>query len=142
MTPIRTIAVGFDGSPDADAAVRWALGLAVALDADVVFVHATGLLEHLEEPESVTDLEETAWVLASQAGLDSSRGRMHMSDGDPCSVLLRAIEPPISADILVVGSRGRGARAGLPLGSTSHELAEHSTIPLVIVPSGRAKRPA
>jgi nucleotide-binding universal stress UspA family protein len=140
MTPIRTIAVGFDGSPDADAAVRWALALAVQLDADVVFVHATGLLEHLEEPGTATDLEETAWVIASEVGLDPTRGRLHMSDGDPCSVLLRATEPPISADMLVVGSRGRGAHAGLPLGSTSHELAEHSTVPLVIVPS--AKQPA
>jgi nucleotide-binding universal stress UspA family protein len=33
-----------------------------------------------------------------------------------------------------VGTRGQGAHAGLLLGSTSLELAEHSTIPLVIVP--------
>jgi nucleotide-binding universal stress UspA family protein len=36
---------------------------------------------------------------------------------------------------LVVGSRGQGAHAGHLLGSTSHELAEHARVPLVIVPT-------
>jgi nucleotide-binding universal stress UspA family protein len=138
MTPLQTIAVGFDGSADAEAAVRWTLKLADQLGANVVFIHAAGLLEHIDEPQAVLDLEETVWVLTSEAGLDPARARWHVSDGDPCSVLLRAADAPISADLLVVGSRGRGARAGLPLGSTSHELAEHTSIPLAIVPSRRA----
>lgn len=138
MTPIHTIAVGFDGSAGAQAAVLWALGLADQLDANVVLVHAAGLLEHIDEPEAIAQMEEALWVLTSAAGIDPSRGRWDVSDGDPCSVLLRATDPPISADMLVVGSRGPGARAGLPLGSTSHELAEHTTVPLVIVPSQRA----
>jgi nucleotide-binding universal stress UspA family protein len=136
MTPLQTIAVGFDGSPDAEAAVRWALQLVNQLGATVIFVHAAGLLEHIDDPELLVDLEETVWVLASEAGLDPTRASWHVVNGDPCSVLLRAADPPMSADLLVVGSRGRGERSGLPLGSTSHELAEHSTIPLVIVPSG------
>jgi nucleotide-binding universal stress UspA family protein len=139
MAPIQTIAVGFDGSPDAQAAVRWALQLTNQLGAKLVFVHAAGLLEHIEDPQAVLDLEETVWVLTSDAGLDPTRARWHVSDGDPCSVLLRAADPPISADLVVVGSRGQGARVGLPLGSTSHELAEHATIPIVIVPRGNAR---
>lgn len=138
MTLLRTIAVGFDGSPDAEAAVRWTLKLADQLGANVVFIHAAGLLEHIDEPQTVLDLQETVWVLTSEAGLDAARARWHVSDGDPCSVLLRAADPPISADLLVVGSRGLGAHVGLPLGSTSHELAEHSSIPLVIVPNRKA----
>ena len=140
-TAIQTIAVGFDGSPDAEAAVRWALKLAEQLGSQVVFVHAAGLLEHFDEPEIVSDLQETAWVLSGEAGLDASRGRWHVVDGDPCSVLLRAADPPVSADLLVVGSRGNGAHPGLLLGSTSHELAEHATIPLVIVPTPHSTRP-
>jgi nucleotide-binding universal stress UspA family protein len=138
MMPIETVAVGFDGSPDSAAAVRWTLELAKAIGADVTFVHALGTLEHLNEPTLLADLEEAAWVMAGEAGLDSARGRWHAADGDPCSVLLRAGDPPISADLLVVGSRGTGAHPGLLLGSTGLELAEHSTIPLVIVPRARA----
>jgi nucleotide-binding universal stress UspA family protein len=37
--------------------------------------------------------------------------------------------------VLVVGSRGAGGHAGTLLGSTSLELAEHSPVPVTIVPS-------
>lgn len=137
MTLLKTVAVGFDGSPDAEAALRWSVALANRIGADVVVVHATGLLEHLDHPAAAGDLEARVRALASEEGLDPGRVRWYAGDGDPCSVLLRVAGPPISADLLVVGSRGQGGRAGLTLGSTSHELAEHASIPLVIVPSGR-----
>jgi len=52
-------------------------------------------------------------------------------------VMLRAIDDPVHADLLVVGSRGQGAHAGLLLGSTSLQLAERAHVPLVIVPMER-----
>lgn len=137
MNPLHTIAVGFDGSPDADAAVRWAFTLALQIDATVALVHAVGLLGRFEGTKVTAELEENVRALTSEAGIDPSRVRLHVVDGDACSVLLRASNDPIAADLLVVGSRGQGAHAGLLLGSTSLELAEHATIPLVIVPSGR-----
>ncbi|MGD0085018.1 MAG: universal stress protein [Acidimicrobiales bacterium] len=138
MTVLQTIAVGFDGSPDAQVAARWAFQLAGQVGVDVVVVHAVGLLEHVAGTGNAAELEDMARDLAAEAGLEPARVRWHLADGDPCSVLARAAQSPISADLLVVGSRGHGARAGLLLGSTSHELAEHSSVPLVIVPAGRA----
>jgi len=38
------------------------------------------------------------------------------------------------ADLLVVGSRGRGGFTGLLLGSVSHEVALHAPCPVVIIP--------
>ncbi|MGD0312576.1 MAG: universal stress protein [Acidimicrobiales bacterium] len=136
MTGVRTIAVGFDGSPDADTAVRWAMDVAGQTGADVAVVHAVGLLEHSADPALVVRLGETVGDMATEQGLDHARVHWHLVDGDPCSALLRVADSPIGADLLVVGSRGQGAHAGLLLGSTSHELAEHATIPLVIVPTG------
>jgi nucleotide-binding universal stress UspA family protein len=133
----RTIAVGFDRSPGAEAALRWALGAALPLGATVVVVHAVGLLEHRDQAEGSQDgaaIERRVVLLASEAGVPAGSVRTVMADGDPCSVLLRAAAAPISADLLVVGSRGQGAHAGRLLGSTSHELAEHTTVPVVIVP--------
>ena len=135
MNPIHSIAVGFDGSPDAEAAVRWTLSLARQLDVDVVLVHAVGLLEHARHPEVATELESTMRHLNAECGVDPDRVRLSVVDGDACSALLRCAEEPLHASLLVVGSRGAGAHAGLLLGSTSLELAEHSTIPLVVVPS-------
>ncbi|HEV3186552.1 MAG TPA: universal stress protein [Acidimicrobiales bacterium] len=48
MKPMRTIAVGYDGSTDAEAALRWTLDLANMLDASLTVEHAVGLLEHLD----------------------------------------------------------------------------------------------
>jgi nucleotide-binding universal stress UspA family protein len=134
MTLIRTIAVGFDGSPDAKPAVRWAIDLAKQTGGEVVVVHAVGLLEHAAQPGIIAELEATVRDLSRERGIEPARVHWHPVDGDPCSALIRAASAPIAADLIVVGSRGRGAHSGLLLGSTSLELAEHTAIPLVIVP--------
>jgi len=135
MRPINTIAVGFDGSPDSKVAVRWALTLARHYDAHVVVVHAVGLLGRFDSKNVTTELEESLIALCDECAIVHTRARLEVVDGDACSVMLRMADPPINADLLVVGTRGQGAHAGLLLGSTSLELAEHSPIPLVIVPS-------
>lgn len=134
--PLRTIAVGYDGSEPATVAIRWALAFAHRVGSDVVVVHALGLLSRLEG-DVTPSLLDTVHDLADEAGLAPDRWRWHVADGDACSVLLRAAGEPINADLLVVGSRGQSAHAGLLLGSTSLQLAERSTVPLVIVPWGR-----
>jgi nucleotide-binding universal stress UspA family protein len=135
MRTLSTIAVGFDGSPDAKAAVRWAFNVAAHIDAKVVVVHALGMLGRFEGHDAATEIEKSVRQLSDDCGLDAARVHLHVANGDACSVLIRMADDPISADLLVVGSRGQGKHPGLLLGSTSLELAEHATIPLVIVPS-------
>ncbi len=140
MTAIRTVAVGFDGSPDSEWALGWAADLAGQIGSEVAVVHAVGLLEHAGAPGALPELEATVRDLVRRHDIDPARVRWCPVDGDPCSALLRAASPPIAADLVVVGSRGQGAHSGLLLGSTSHELAEHSDIPVVIVPAGGSRR--
>lgn len=134
MTALQTIAVGFDGSADSTIAARWALDLARRVGAEVVLVHAVGMLQHLERGDTELDLAALGQQLVEESAIGPERVRWHVDDGDACSVLMRAMREPVSADLLVVGTRGRGARSGILLGSTSLELAQHATFPLVIVP--------
>ncbi len=134
MTDIRTIAVGFDGSPDSEVALVWALDLAAPLGARVVAVHARGLLSRLEGWSS-SALESTVTRLAREHGVSVGDVSVCVEEGDACSVLVRCSRPPVDADLLVVGSRGDGKHPGLLLGSTSLELAQRAEVALVIVPS-------
>jgi nucleotide-binding universal stress UspA family protein len=47
------------------------------------------------------------------------------------------IELASDADLVIVGSRGRGGFRELVLGSVSHACVLHATCPVVVVPSGR-----
>ena len=129
----RSIAVGYDGSVGAGAAVRWAVSEAVATGATLTVVHAVGILEHagLAATGAPAVDEGTVRRLADESGLDPGRLVWREVDGDPCSALLRSAT---EADLLVVGTRGAGAHQGTLLGSTSLELAEHSPVPVVVVP--------
>ncbi|NNN01775.1 MAG: universal stress protein [Acidimicrobiaceae bacterium] len=137
MTSPQTIAVGYDGSPAAQEALRWTFQLADSTGARVVVVYAVGLMARYEGHGASLELEQSVGQLAEDVDFDMTHVRWHLSDGDACSVMLRAIDDPVNADLLVVGSRGQGAHAGLLLGSTSLQLAERSSVPLVIVPSER-----
>jgi nucleotide-binding universal stress UspA family protein len=129
------IAVGFDGSTPSEAAAKWAFALALQIDADVVLVHAVGILEHLAHEAISEQFAGAVHSIATTVGFDETRLQWHIDNGDACSVLLRASQAPISATLLVVGSRGHGAHAGQLLGSTSLQVAERSTVPVVIIPS-------
>ncbi len=135
VTAPVTIAVGYDGSPDAGSAVAWAARVAVALGARLHVVHAVGLLEHAGLAGHVGVDGDVAVRIAVEAGIDPGDVEWSVVDGDPCSALLRMAESPEPAAMLVVGSRGAGAHAGTLIGSTSLELAEHARVPVTIVPS-------
>ena len=127
----RSIAVGFDGSPDATRALRVALALARDAGATTWVLHARGLLEErTPEPAAPAVVSETV----TELGLDPASVRWRVEDGDPCSVLLRSVGPPVRADLLVVGRRGHDRHEGLLLGSTSLELVGHARVPVVVVP--------
>ncbi len=133
---IQRIVVGLDGSANGARAMAWAVDLAEVVKAEIVAVHAVGLLDHT--PGHVDPAETGRLLEAEWAGELAARGigaRWQVLDGDPVSVLMRVVGDE-QADLVVVGTRGRGERPGLLLGSTSHQLAERCSRPVVIVPAG------
>lgn len=137
---VNLILVGVDGSDQGRHALAWAADLAKRLDAEVLAVHAAGLLEHMrttDDPASgggdLKERFEREWC----APLDASgvRSRRLVVDGPPPMVMLRvAEEEPV--DLIVVGSRGIGGGPASVLGSTSRHLVEHARVPVTVLPAG------
>jgi len=139
----RKIIVGADGSLDSLRAVAWAAELAKAIGCEVIAVHALGLLVHLENSTIAPSEDHRAEVraLLDEKWTEPLRvgGVVHRNlvlDGNPVTALMTAADEE-DADLMVVGSRGTGGFAGLQLGSTSLQLVQHSSRPVVVVPGPR-----
>ncbi|MEV6325621.1 universal stress protein [Nocardia sp. NPDC051787] len=139
---MRTIVVGVDGSPPSQEALRWALAEARCHGSTVRAVHAWSLPYHQGEigHMAVERLGEPLHQEAERTLETALRAAMSGGDGVPIERLVvespsaRAlIDAAADADLLVVGSRGRGGFTGLMLGSTSQQCAQHGPCPVVIV---------
>jgi nucleotide-binding universal stress UspA family protein len=128
---VSRILVGVDGSDASRRALEWAAALARPLDAEVIAVHATGMLERLDG-DAVDSRFEQEWC----APLDDPpvRNRRLMVDGPPPLVMLRVAEQE-AVDLIVVGTRRMGEEAAQILGSTSRHLVEHSRVPVTVLHS-------
>ncbi|HEV3495192.1 MAG TPA: universal stress protein, partial [Actinomycetes bacterium] len=70
-------------------------------------------------------------------GIDVQRSVVE--DRNPAEAL---VQMSADADLLVVGSRGRGGFSSLLLGSVSHAAVLHALCPVVVIPSGAEDRKA
>lgn len=156
------VIVGVDGSAPAQAALAWAADHAAARDLELVVVmvyrpssgdnpHSvadggeTGS-HHMQQQAQLADdwrtehdrhvhQEAEAQVRQMVKALPTRPDRVVTQTAAarrPASALIEAAR---DADLLVVGSRGRGGFAGLVLGSVPQQLAHHTPCPLAIIPS-------
>lgn len=135
---LRTILVAADGSDDATRALRFAGELAVDAGAELVVVNATGWRDVQQSPdgEPLIDLDtRRSWVEEWCAPLREAgvAYRIEVVRGDPRTALLEAARDA-DADLVVVGSRGRGPVAAMVLGSVAASLVEHSEVPVTVLP--------
>ena len=141
-TPAPTIVVGVDGSASSVAALRWAARQAERCGATLSVVAAWDYPERPTPFGIVPDLPATfdpvdatrhavdalvADVLGADPGIDVRCTVVH---GAPTPVLLGAAQ---GAELLVVGSRGRGSLAGALLGSISAHCVAHAPCPVAVV---------
>jgi nucleotide-binding universal stress UspA family protein len=85
------------------------------------------------------DLLETLLDELGEAANGVEVQRTVVEDRNPAEAL---VELSADADLLVVGSRGRGGFTSLLLGSVSHAAVLHATCPVVVIPSHRDDRGA
>ncbi|WP_116248014.1 universal stress protein [Nocardiopsis sp. FIRDI 009] len=144
--PKGRIVVGVDGSDSSRRALRFGLNEAllsgasvevvnsweVPLPADVSALEADAREAHEEVFDRQSE-EIVAGVLAEviddrTENLDISAVRMQ---ADPVEALLEAGR---DADLIVVGSRGRGGVSGLLLGSVSQGVLHRALVPVAVLP--------
>jgi len=156
------VVIGVDGSGASHRALRWALEEAQLRDDSAVVVHAykrtvvrnpyatvypyvpadtiqvtTEHERRVQEEQDIHDrrhaerLIRQAFIAAGRDvdGPDVRPLAMAMAR-DPAKTLVEMSE---HAELLVVGSRGRGGFAGLLLGSVSQHCAHHAHCPVVII---------
>lgn len=137
--PARTgrIVVGVDGSKPAMAALDWATDLADSASAELVVVHAWEYSkpDAHESPEGHDRAEiDAALVLEEAVARSRERGlgpvRGELVEASPSVALVALAE---QADLVVVGSRGRGGLRSMLFGSVAHSVAQHSPRPTVVV---------
>jgi nucleotide-binding universal stress UspA family protein len=139
----RKILLATDGSEDAELAGLAAASLAVEAGAELHVVHAWESVPHpVVDAESYE--EEAARVLKVQAGrvadAGAAVGETHLVMGPPVDAILDLGEE-MGADLLVLGSRGRGTLGRLILGSVSEGVVHHATRPVLVLRGGEGAWP-
>jgi nucleotide-binding universal stress UspA family protein len=142
------ILVAVDGSPDAEQALTEAIDLAESEHARLTLITAVSQLPataFMAAGEQVGKLREDAHAEAEAV---LRRARERVPDGLPVTTVLT--EQPIRCaligqiaegahDLVVMGSRGRGAIRSALLGSASHYVLHHSRVPVLIVHADHPK---
>ncbi len=135
----RPVVVGVDGTPNSEAAVAFAYEAAAARNVPLVALHTWIDVDFTPGPaplidwQPVADQEEV--VLAERlAGWgekypDVQVRRVIGRDGAARSLVGLSED----AQLVVVGSRGRGTFTGLVLGSVSHSVLHRSHCPVAVV---------
>jgi nucleotide-binding universal stress UspA family protein len=122
---LRTIGVGYDGSPEAAKALDLAVSLSCATRAELE------LMCVLAAP--ATPGEQADAVLSEAARGIGEQARTWTAEGVPDVELARHSS---QLDLLVVGSRGYGPLKRLMLGSTTVQLVRSSSCPVIVLPRG------
>ena len=140
------ILVGVDGSDYSRRALSWAMREAAHhhVPLTVMTVHsgpvrpATEIYWNIPDlPDNSFDpgplrtaLQEMTDAVAKETGETPPEITLKVTRGDPAEELVRASK---DAELIVVGSHGRGAFAQLLMGSVSSKLTHHAACPVVVI---------
>ena len=142
LVPIKRIAVGVDGSDGSKQALSWAADLAKSFDAQILAVNVvpqSWLIElnafQLKADELIA--QRRAKLAGEWTEILRKQGVGYSTElvrGNPATELLRLAQEHHADLVVVGGSRHHGPLRDSVLGHTSHRVANHSTMPVVVVP--------
>ncbi len=134
----QRIVVGVDGSASSRAALAWAVRQAELTGASVEAIIAWQALEDCDDSEFAASVLSRAinQTVDPDGPVKVSATAL---EGYPAQVLVGAAA---GADLLVVGSRGRGGLVSALLGSVGQACVHHAPCPVVIIRAPGARQPA
>ena len=132
------VVVGTDGSPASERAVQWAGDEAELHHVDLVIVHGWAYPYLAAETTSsqARDLTNVDAGCLLDRVVESARDRFgctitgQLVEGGPATAVLATVR---DGDLLVLGSRGRGALAANLFGSTVNAVLDRCAVPVVVV---------
>ena len=124
----RKILVGYDGSDGSEKAVALAIELATKYDSTIVVCHAFGHLPLTSKPSDVRRLINPVIERLASLGIAT---QVSMPGALPAQGILDAADEH-KADLIILGSRGRGTFANLLLGSTSDRVLRYAKVSVLI----------
>ena len=141
MAEIKRILVPIDGSENARRAQARAITLARAYSASLVFVNVVstritgGTLASVDFEDAMQEsgeaLVEKAAAEARAAGLKAT-GMVIREPGSAVGGIMTAAESE-GADLIVIGTRGRGGFSRLLLGSVASGVVSHASCSVLVV---------
>ena len=143
----RSILVAWDGSEHAKRALGETVDLARTQEARLTLLTVAPPLRAW--PGYVPPVSEAELVSAAEQTL--AEGEALVPEGIPVSGLTATGDPGMELlkrtraaghDLIVMGSRGRGAIRSAVLGSVSHFALNHTTVPVLIVHEGEREAEA
>jgi nucleotide-binding universal stress UspA family protein len=142
--PVKEILVPVDGSDNANRAVRFAAGMASALDVPVrlFYVFPAASVEVIGMAGMSRDDIDQAAQAAAQRAFDKTREALgdeapkdmeeETSIGDPAEEIVRYAEDDPGV-MIVMGRRGLSRMKSLVLGSVSDKVSRHAKSPVTII---------
>lgn len=124
----RRILIGYDGSEDSEKAAAIAITLAQKFESTIIVCHAFGHMPVTSKPSEVRRLVNPLVDRLNKLGIPAL---VSIPDSLPAQGILDAAEEH-RADLIVMGSRGRGTFANLLLGSTSERVLRYAKVPVMI----------
>jgi nucleotide-binding universal stress UspA family protein len=147
---MKKILIATDGSVPSHEAVQFGLELAEEHAAEVTFVHVVPVLDRsfadgigvpAAMPHQIDELDrkplEDALALAAERDVDA---RAELLAGIPADEIV-AFADTLDADLIVLGSRGRGAIATALLGSVSRSVLHEARRPVLVVRGTHVREP-
>ena len=133
------VVVGVDGSPASMEALRWAFDEARRRAARLDVVHAWHL--PMLDPYLPGNMNVELFAEGARGVLDAAVSVLPRGPHDPKaekvlvmdSAAHALLEAADGADLVVVGSHGRGVMTELLLGSVSHQVVNRAPCPVVVV---------